>query len=124
MPDTTPTRTSSSKHRATLNTLGVVILILGLGVAGIIYWTGHTRSTRQSNNQATSSLDGSWHDTTLSREDSKRANRDIEMYYGRVGMLSVRLQDWFTEPASQALTIAIVATLTALALFLTAHRLR
>jgi flagellar basal body-associated protein FliL len=124
MPDTTPTRSPSSKHRATLNALGVIILLLGLAVAGIIYWNGHARSARQSSNQTTSRLEGGWQDTSLSREDSKRSNRDIEMYYGKIGMLSVRLQDWFTEPASLAIIIATISTLTALALFLFANRLR
>ena len=107
-----------------LNSLGAVTLLLGLAAAGFIYWSGHARSARQSSNQATSSLEGGWHDTTLSREDSKRANRDIEMYYGKLGMLVVRLQDWFAEPSSLALIIATMSTLTALGCFLAANRLR
>jgi hypothetical protein len=119
MPDTAPTRNASSKHRATLNTLGVIILLLGLAAAGIILWHAQHRSS-----QPTFSLQGGWQDTTLSREDSKRSNRDIEMYYGKIGLLSVKVQDWFAEPASLALIIASLSTLTALALFLAANRLR
>ena len=106
-------------HRARLISLGIVILLLGLATAGLIHWRAQHHSA-----QPTSPPPGEWQDTSLSREDSKKSARDIEMYYGKIGLLVVRLQDWFSEPESWVLIIATVSTLAAAACFLAANRLR
>src|SRR6266850_3025565 len=79
--DTTLTRRPSSRHRATLYSLGVLILLLGLSVAGVIHWRTQHRFP-----QPTSPSPSGWQDTSLSREDSKKSSRDIEMYYGKIGL--------------------------------------
>jgi hypothetical protein len=40
------------------------------------------------------------------------------MYYGKAGMLAVRLRDWFEQPESLAIILATSSTLAALACFL------
>ena len=109
---------SSFKWPVALNTLGVGVLLLGLGAAGGVYWSGQAQPA------GTGPEASGWRDSTLDLEDSKSSSRDVEMYYGKVGMLIVRLQDWCAEPAALALMLAIISTLAALGCFLAAKRLR
>ena len=104
---------SSSRHRKLFNTLGVLIFVLGTGTAGLIYWNAH-----QSRARGSSAVDGSWQDGTLAPLDSKSSSRDIELYNGKVGVLAVRLRDWFEQPGSLAIILATSSTLAALACFL------
>ena len=117
---------SSFQHRAVFNTLGVVLLLLGIGSASLVYWAGHVRSERQSPRLGTSKVEGDWEDGTLPPEDSKRDSRDLELYYGKVGALVVRwwLRWEALEPSERlAIIIATVSTLAAFACFLLANRL-
>ena len=105
-------------RRTTLYAIGVLVLVLGSAIAAIVYWTGQSRSVPQSN------AAGDWRDSTLSTQDSKVSSRDVELYYGKIGMLVVKFQDWFHQPASWAILIATISTLTAVACFRAAHRPR
>jgi hypothetical protein len=114
------TRPGRTRRRTAFNTLGILIFVLGTGSAGLIYWNAHHRSAQPSNVQGTSAADGSWQDGTLALQDSKKSSRDLEMYYGKTGMLAVRLRDWFEQPESRAIILATTSTLAALACFLLA----
>ena len=103
------------KHRTAFNTLGILIFLLGTGSAGLIHW-----NARQSKVQKTSAVQGTWQDGTLATQDSKKSSRDVEMYYGKAGMVAVRLRDWFEQPESLAIILATISTLAALACFLLA----
>lgn len=122
--DKPATPNSSFRRRAALNTLGVVVLLLGLGSASLVYWSAQARSARLSNDQATLNAGGGWQDGSLSLVDSKKSSHDLELYNGKVGVLAARLQDWCEKPESWAIMIATISTLTALCCFLAAHRSR
>ena len=89
---------SSYRHRVALNRLGIVVLLIGIGSAIIIYWSGQVRSARQFNQQGSFNAEGGWKDGTLPPEDTKRFSRDVEMYYGKVGLLVVKWQLCWTFP--------------------------
>jgi len=108
------------KRRTAFNTLGILVFVLGTGSAALIHWNVHHRSAQPANVQGTSAVDGSWQDGTLATQDSKKSSRDVEMYYGRAGMLALQLRDWFEQPESLAIILATVSTLAALACFLLA----
>ena len=119
-PSARDTSVARGKRRTAFNTLGILVFVLGTGSAGLIYWNVHHRSAQQSNLQGTSAVDGSWQDGTLAVQDSKKSSRDLELYYGKAGMLAVRLRDWFEQPESLAIILATISTLAALAGFLLA----
>jgi len=119
-----PTIPSSSvKQQATLNALGLIVLLVGIGSACIVYWIGQNRHAGRSNRTGTSTAGGDWKDGTLSLEDSKIASRDIEMYYGKAGVLTVRALNWLRRPKTQAILLATVSTLIAFGCFFVARRL-
>jgi hypothetical protein len=108
---------SSAKRQSTLNRVGVIVLLLGIGVAGIVYWIQQNRSAQTASSEA-----GDWRDSTLSLEDSKISSRDVELYNGKIGMLMVRLTDDLKRPEALPILIATISTLTALGCFLVARR--
>lgn len=111
---------TSGRRRTAFKALGVLVFILGLGSAGLIYGNAQHRSATASNGQGTSAVDGGWQDGTLSAQDSKKSSRDLELYYGKLGMLVVRLRDWVEQPVNLAIIIATVSTLAAVGCFLVA----
>jgi hypothetical protein len=116
------------KRRTALNLFGIVVLLLGIGSASLVYWTGEDRSPRQSKSQGTSNVENGWKDSTLSPEDSKGSSRGIEMLYGKLGVLLIsswhRCQELLNGPKSGAAMIAIISALTAFTCFVLAIRTR
>jgi hypothetical protein len=111
-----------ARRRATLNTIGVVVLVLGIAVAGLVYESGQKSSGVQPKAHA----DGDWVDQSLSTEDSKASTRDVEEYYGSLGMFAIRAEDWFANlgrPGPLAGLVATAAALTALGCFIAAKRI-
>jgi len=102
-----------------LNTVGMLVLVLGLTAASLVL----VRGLGQSNNPAASNSPDDWQDNTLSLQDSKAASHDLEMYDGKLGMLSFKLSDAFHRPESLALIIATASTLVALGCFFVSRRL-
>ena len=111
---------SSRKRRTAFNALGVLVLVLGTGSAGLIYWHAQQSSATPPNGQAISTVEGGWQDGTLAPQDSKKSSRDLELYYGKAGMLTIRLRDWLEQPETLAIIIATVSTLVAAGCFLVA----
>jgi hypothetical protein len=114
--DSPPTPKRPSTRRTKYNAAGVIVLVLGLPIAAIVYGAGQSPSAPQPNAAS------DWRDGTLSTQDSKASSRDVELYYGKIGLLVVKLQDWSKQPTSWAILIAAVSTLTAVACFRAAHR--
>lgn len=116
------------KRRTALNLLGIAVLLLGVCSACLVYWTGEDRSPRQSKSQGTSDMGNGWKDSTLSPEDSKGSSRDIEMLYGKLGVLLTtswhRCQELLNDPKSGATMIVIISALTAFTCFVLAIRTR
>jgi hypothetical protein len=102
------------------NALGVLVFVLGTGSAGLVYWHAPQSSASPPNGQGTSTVESGWQDGTLSPQDSKKSSRDLELYYGKAGMLTIRLRDWLGQPETLAIIIAAVSTLAAVGCFLVA----
>jgi hypothetical protein len=121
-----PTPGRSAQRRAELlKTIGVVVLVLGIGSASVVYWSGQTSSASQSHQQP-SNAQGGWSDSTLAAGDTKGSSRNIEMNFGKVAVLIVNwLHGWAQLKPHQmlAITIAMISILTALSCFLVANRL-
>ena len=109
--------TKSSRGPLMLKSVGVIVLVLGLGIASIVLVVGAGRA------KTTAGATGEWQDNSLSIEDSKAAAHDLEMYNGKMGMLAVKLSDAFHQPESLAMIIAAGSTLIALGCFFVARHL-
>ena len=87
--------------------VGALVLLLGLGGAGIVYWTG-SPPVDLSSDPATA-------------RDYKTETRDIEINFGKMGLL---MNEWMTDlerPGTQAAIIALVSILAASGCFYFAH---
>jgi hypothetical protein len=109
---------SSFVRPATLNMVGTIVLVLGIVIAGIVYWVGQARSA----SQAVSYADGDWHDDTLSLEDSKRSTYDVEMYGGSLEMLMVKINTALAQPGVQSTLIVVASALVASGCFVAARQ--
>jgi hypothetical protein len=102
---------SSPKHRATtINALGLLILLLGMGSAWFVFQGGE-KALRHS--EATD-----WQDDTLSARDSKLARYQLEKQIGPVGVLMANLWEDMTQPGAVALLILVASTAAACGCFL------
>jgi hypothetical protein len=118
--DSTVTRNSSSKRTATLNAVGIVVLILGIVGACIVYAVGQNHSAGQSAN-----ADGTWQDGSLTPYDSKSFSHDVQMYNGTMGVLVMKwwdLCDELKRPGPMAILIAAGSAIVACGCFLAATR--
>jgi hypothetical protein len=118
--DETVARSSSSKRRATLNAVGIAVLILGIVGACIVYASGQNRSAGQVTN-----ADGGWQDGSLAPADSKSFSHDVQMYNGAMGVLVMKwwsLCDALKRPGPLAVMIATGSTVMACACFIAAKR--
>jgi hypothetical protein len=106
---------SSSRRQTMLNTIGTLVLVLGLAGASLVL----VRGLRQSSNPASSNSQ----DDTLSVQDSKASSYEVERYDGTMGMLTVRLSDALHRPESLAMIIATASTLVALGCFFVSRHL-
>jgi hypothetical protein len=79
--------------------IGVLVLLLGLGGAGVVYWTGSPPEDLSA-------------DPATARAYKTEA-RDIEINFGKMGLI---LNDWMADlerPGTQAAIIALVSILVA-----------
>jgi len=94
---------SSSKRVARLRMIGIVVLVLGLGGAGLIYWLG----TRSPDVMDDLSMVGY----------NKAQTRQMGMLYGKMGPV---IEEWFDDlkqPGTQAEIIVVASTLIAAGCF-------
>lgn len=102
--DKTPSPDSSSKRRARrLRTIGLIVLVLGLGGAGLVYWLG----TRSPDVMDDLSMVGF----------NKARTRQMGMLYGKMGPV---IEGWFDDlkqPGTQAEIIVAVTILIAAGCF-------
>jgi hypothetical protein len=93
-----------------------VVLVAGLGSA-VLIWRAQDRIDRE--NEAAESADPA---APLSPLDSRRQVRDVEIYYGKLGVLMEEGEE-LLHGKPLAKTIGVVSVLTATGLFLVAARL-
>ena len=94
---------SSSKRAARFRMIGLIVLLLGIGGAGLVYWLG----TRSANVMDDLSMVGF----------NKARTRQMGMLYGKMGPV---IEEWFDDlkqPGTQATIIAAVSTLIATGCF-------
>lgn len=102
--DKTPDPVSSSRHRARqLRIIGVVVLLLGLGGAGLVYWLG------------THSPDMSDDPSMLGYNQAE--TRQMEMLYGKQGRLVEDLTNDLKQPGTQAILVAVTSVIIAAGCF-------
>ena len=108
---------SVAQVRFALNWLGVVILIAGLSSA-VWIWRAQDRIDREAEAAQTANPAA-----PLAPLDSRRQVRDVEQYYGKLGVLMEKADD-LLQGKPLAKTIAVASVITATGLFLVAARLR
>ena len=82
---------SAVRHSRILQAVGVLVLLVGLGSAGLVARLGQTPV-------APAPATGEWQDSSLTLMDSKTATRTIELSGGKVEVLMVRLLDCKRQP--------------------------
>ncbi len=100
-----------------MNWLGVGILVVGLGSAA---WIWHSQDLVDRQNEAAQAVDPA---TPLAPLDSRKHVRDVEIYYGRLGVLMEEAEG-LLHGKPLAKTIGIGSVVAAAGLFLLAARLR
>lgn len=98
-----------------LNWAGVVILLVGLG-SGVLIWRAQDRVDRE--NEAAQAANPS---APLPPLDSRKHVRDVEIYYGKLGLLIEEADELFHGKAL-ANTIAVTSVIIAAGLFFFASR--
>jgi hypothetical protein len=111
--DKTPDPDPSRKLRARLRQIGVVVLLLGIGSAGIVYWIG----IRSADSTEDPLLAG------YSEAQSRAESRQMGLLYGKSGVLIDDLCDDLKRPGTQAAIIAGVSALIAAGCFYLARPL-
>jgi hypothetical protein len=95
----TPGPGPSRRAGARLRTVGVLVLLLGLGGAGLVYWTGAPPEDLS--------------DDVATPGTSKKEARAIEVNVGKMGLfMNSLLEDW-QDPDTKAATIAVASILAA-----------
>ena len=94
---------STSKRATWLRMIGIIVLLLGIGGAGLVYWLG----THSPDLMDDLSMVGF----------NKARTRQMGMLYGKMGPV---IEEWFDDlkqPGTQATIIAAVSTLIATGCF-------
>ena len=103
----------SRKQRARLRIIGVIVLLLGIGSAGIVYCFG----SRSADSTEDPLLAG------YSEAQSRAESRQMGLLYGKSGVLIDDLCDDLKRPGTQAIIIASVSALIASGCFYLARPL-
>jgi flagellar basal body-associated protein FliL len=90
---------ASGRRRARLRTIGILVLLLGLGGAGAVYWTGAPPEDFSAN--------------PATARAYRTESRDIEINFGKMGLVMNDLLDDLKYPRTQAAIIAVVSLLVA-----------
>ena len=95
------------KRPERLRMIGVIVLLLGLVAAGAVYWLG-THSSEPSEDE-------------LLPGNARAESRQMEILYGKLGLLTVELSNDLKQPGTQACIIATISILAAAGCFYVAR---
>lgn len=98
-----------------LKLIGYLVLLIGLG-SSVAIWRAQERMDRRNASFRTNDISG-----YLSPDDSRRYTREVEIYYGKTGVLFerwTRKAETLAHGKPLAVTIAIVSILAAASCFL------
>ncbi len=104
--NTTPVP-SASRGGTRLRIIGIIIMVIGFSGAGFLYWS------------SAPSADDS--DEVPTAQTSKKVARDIEVNFGKMGLLTATLADDLQDPATQAIIILAASILVTSGCFYVAH---
>lgn len=107
MNSSAPEPDSSGKRRGRLRMAGVLILLLGLGGAGAVYWTGTPPED--------------WSSDPATARAYKTEARNIEINFGKAGLMMNDFMAELDRPGVQAGAIAALSILAASGCFWFAH---
>jgi len=94
-----PSRQQSQR----LRTIGVIVLLLGLAVAGVVYWMGtHTSGPTEDE---------------LLPGNARAKSRQMGVLYGKMGVLISQWSEALKQPGTQAIIIAVASILFAAVCF-------
>jgi flagellar basal body-associated protein FliL len=105
--NSTPGPAPSGRKPARLRTIGLLILLLGLAAAAVVYWTGAPPP--------------SYADDPDTARAYKTESRNLEINFGKLGLLANDLLTELQHPGAQALLIATVSILAAAGCFYVAR---
>jgi hypothetical protein len=108
---------SVARVRSLLVWIGAGILLVGLGSAA---WIWHEQDLIDRQQDAAQAAGGA---SPLAPEDSRRHVRDVEIYYGKLGLLMEQAEGLF-HGKPLAKTIGVISVVAAAGLFLVSARLR
>ncbi len=98
-----PTSDSNPRLAKRLRTVGITVLLLGLLCAGLVYWRG-----KQPIDVTNDPSMGGF---------NKANQRQMELMYGKMGMMTEDLVQYLKRPGTQAAIIAIGGALIAVGCF-------
>jgi hypothetical protein len=110
---------SPARLRLLLHLLGVAILLAGYAGAALVW------RTQDRIDQADAEVKSLTNDGPLSTLDSRSATRQVELNYGKMGLLMVRWTEWaesLTHGKPLAETMVVLSSVAAVACFLIAGR--
>jgi flagellar basal body-associated protein FliL len=90
-PKTEPNLASLNREKSRLRKIGLVVLLLGLAVAGLVYWLGN-----RSNNNGLEEFQ---------QATTRAETRQMEMLYGTSGGLMEDFVNALKRPGNQAMAI-------------------
>jgi hypothetical protein len=108
-------------NRSQVRLIGLIVLVLGLASAEGIYWFGE-RAAEKAGTQDSEALANS-----IQLENQRKADREIEMGFGKVYVMIIHAENWWTAlPVYKkaAFSIAAATILAAVVCFVLAPQLR
>jgi hypothetical protein len=109
-------------NRSRVSLAGLIVLVLGLATAEGIYWFGGQAAAGDTKSQQSQELA-----STMQLENQRKADREIEMGFGKVYVLVIHAEQWWMSlPGYQqaAFVVLGVTALVALSCFILAAQLR
>jgi hypothetical protein len=97
-------------NRSRVRLIGLIVLVLGLASAEGIYWFGERAAER------TGTKDSDELANSIQLENQRKADREIEMGFGKVYVMVIHAEDWWTTlPAYEQVAFVIAAAAVAVA---------
>jgi hypothetical protein len=116
-----PVYSRSAMNRSRVRLVGLIVLVLGLASAEGIYWFGE-RAAEKAGTQDSEAVANS-----IQLENQRKADREIEMGFGKVYVLVIHSEEWWAALPlykKAAFSIAAAAILAAVISFVLASQLR
>jgi len=102
--------TRNVMNRSRVRLIGLIVLVLGLASAECIYWFGERAAEK------TGTKDSDELANSIQLENQRKADREIEMGFGKAYVMVIHAEDWWTTlPAYKQVAFVIAAAAVAVA---------